>query len=185
MRRPVNVLRLARPPQTRRASLAVSRLTRRLRSIRFAIILMALIAVACLVGTLVAQEPFVPDKAIARYGRTLGLLVGLLGLNRLYSAWWFVGLLSLLALSIATCSFSGLRFNFRKLCTLIAHASILLIVAGVIVRGLAGIDGMLTIEKGQTADAFQVENDTIPSELQVGPSRLQAAVGRLRCSVLR
>jgi len=139
---------------------------RGLRSIRFAVILMALIAVACLVGTLIVQEPYNPDKAISHYGRALGLLVGLLGLNHLYGAWWFVGLLFLLALSVTTCAFSGLRFTLRKLYTLIAHASILLIVAGAIVRALAGIDGMLTIEKGQAAEAFQVENDTIPPSFQ-------------------
>ena len=135
---------------------------RRLRSIRFAIILMALIAVACLVGTLIVQGPYDPDKAISHYGRALGLLVGLLGLNHLYGAWWFVGLLFLLALSIATCAFSGLRFTLRKLYTLIAHASILLIVAGAIVRGVAGIDGMLEIEKGQTADASRSRTARTP-----------------------
>jgi len=71
----------------------------------------------------------------------------------------------LLALSVATCTFSGARFSFRKICTLIAHASILLIVAGAILRGVAGIDGMLTVEKGKTVSAFEVEGATAPVPL--------------------
>ena len=109
---------------------------------------MALIAAACLVGTLIVQEPYDPNAAIARYGRRLGLLIGLLGLNQLYGAWWFLGLLGLLALSVAVCTFSGARFTFRKICTLIAHASILLIVAGAILRGVAGVDGTAIIAQG-------------------------------------
>jgi cytochrome c biogenesis protein ResB len=126
---------------------------------------MAVIAVACLVGTLIAQEPYVPDKAIAEHGRALGLFIGLLGLNQLYGTWWFLGLLGLLALSVATCTFSGARFSLRKICTLIAHASILLIVAGAILRGVAGVDGMLTIEKGKTVSAFEVEGAAAPVPL--------------------
>ena len=126
---------------------------------------MALIAAACLVGTLIAQKPYNPNAAIAHYGRSLGLLVGLLGLNQLYSAWWFLGLLGLLALSIGVCTFSGAPFSHRKIWTLPAHASILLIVAGAIVRGVAGVDGMVTIEKGATVNVFNVEGSTEPAPL--------------------
>jgi hypothetical protein len=136
------------------------RIIRSLKSIRFAIILMALIAVACLVGTLIAQKPYDANTAMARYGPTVGSLVVLLGLNHLYGTWWFLGLLGLLALSVAVCTFSGARFSFRKICTLIAHASILLIVAGAILRGVAGVDGILTLEKGQIAGNFEVEGAT-------------------------
>ena len=108
----------------------VRRVIRGLKSIRFAIVLMALIAAASIVGTLIAQEPVEPGPAIARYGRVVGSLVVLLGLNHLYVTWWFLGLLGLLALSIAACTFSGVRFTLRKTFTLITHASILLIVAG-------------------------------------------------------
>jgi hypothetical protein len=126
---------------------------------------MALIAMACFVGTLIAQEPCELDAAIARYGLPLGPLVWLLGLNHLYSAWWFLGLVGLLTMSVGLCAFSGARFSLRKICTLLAHASVLLIVAGAILRGVAGVDGMLAIEKGQTADAFEVEGAAAPVPL--------------------
>ena len=154
MKTPVETAQLLRPPAKPGWA---RRIIRGLKSIRFAIILMALIAAACLVGTLIAQGPYEPNTAIAHYGRALGLLIGLLGLNQLYSAWWFLGLLGLLALSVAACTFSGARFSLRRIFTLVAHASILLIVAGAILRGVAGVDGMLTIGKGKTVSAFEVE----------------------------
>ncbi|MGD1002318.1 MAG: cytochrome c biogenesis protein ResB [Candidatus Brocadiia bacterium] len=136
----------------------VRRVIRGLKSIRFAIVLMALIAAASIVGTLIEQGLYLPEAAIARYGRVVGSLIVLLGLNHLYVTWWFLGLLGLLALSVAACTFSGVRFTLRKSFSLITHASILLIVAGAILRGIAGVDGMLTIEKGKTIGDFEVED---------------------------
>ncbi len=103
----------------------------------------------------------------------------MLGLNHLYVTWWFLGLLGLLALSVAACTFSGARFTLRKSFTLITHASILLIVAGAILRGIAGVDGMITIEKGKTIGDFEVEDAAAPH-----PARLPGAPGRLRRPVL-
>lgn len=134
----------------------VRRVIRGLRSIRFAIVLMALIAAASIVGTLIEQGPYLPEAAIARYGRVVGSLIVLLGLNHLYVTWWFLGLLGLLALSVAACTFSGARFTLRKSFTLITHASILLIVAGAILRGVAGVDGEAVIGRGQTTDVLHV-----------------------------
>ncbi len=149
------------------------RVIRSLKSIRFAIILMAVIAAASLVGTLVVQEPYDSNMAIsmaaARYGPRLGALVVFLGLNQLYGAWWFLGLLGLLALSVAVCTFSGARFSLRKICTLIAHASILLIVAGALLRGVAGVDGTAIIAKGQTTDVLHVPGVVRVDYKYVGP----------------
>jgi cytochrome c biogenesis protein len=85
-----------------------------------------------------------------------------LGLNHLYGTWWFIGLLGLFALSTATCALWGARFTLRRLPTLTAHLSILFIVAGAILRGVAGVDGMITIEKGQTADSLTADTGAIP-----------------------
>ena len=134
----------------------VRRVIRGLKSIRLAIVLMALIAAASIVGTLVEQEPYDSRTRPSRATAALGPLVVLLGLNHLYGAWWFLGLLGLLALSVAACTFSGARFTLRKIFTLITHASILLIVAGAILRGVAGVDGEAVIAKGQTTDVLHV-----------------------------
>jgi len=133
----------------------LERAVRGLRSVRFAVILMAIIALACIVGTLVKQEPYNPNHAVEYYGRTLGLLIGLLYLNQIYGTWWFLTLLSLFALSSTVCAFSRRRLTLRGAGSLIAHASVLFIVAGVLVRALVGVSGFASIPEGKTAQAFE------------------------------
>jgi cytochrome c biogenesis protein ResB len=116
-------------------------------SLRFAILLMALIAAACLVGTLVVQRSDDPHGAISRY----------------YGSWWFIGLLGLLVLSTAVCAFSGLRLTLRRFFMLLVHGSILLIAAGAVVSGIARVDGLLFLGEGEATDAFETERgDVIP-----------------------
>jgi hypothetical protein len=138
------------------------RLWKTLRSVRFAILLMAIIVLASIVGTLIRQEPFEAEAFVARYGRTLGLLIGLLGLNALYHTWWFVALLVLFALTTSACVISRMRLNLRLLGTTLAHGSILLIVAGAVLRGAAGVSGLVSIREGETVDAFRTDGGTEP-----------------------
>ncbi|MFH0963974.1 MAG: cytochrome c biogenesis protein ResB [Planctomycetota bacterium] len=141
---------------------AIARALRLLRSVRFALALTALIALACIAGTLVPQGPYDPNEAIARYGRVAGLLIGLLGLHRLYSTAWFLGLLGLFALSTATCTFSRGRPSLRTLGSVVVHASILLITAGAIARGLFGVNGEVALAEGETVKSFTTEDGEVP-----------------------
>ena len=140
----------------------LARWWRTLRSLRFALVLMALIAVACIVGTLVKQEPYDPTKAIADYGRPLGLLIGLLGLGHLYHTWWFLALLSLFALSTVACTVPRLRLRLGSLGSAVVHLSIVFIVAGALVKGLVGQEGMVNVPEGQAADCLQTDGGAVP-----------------------
>ena len=106
--------------------------------------LMALIAAACLAGTLVVQSSDDPHEAIARY----------------YGSWWFIGLLGLLVLSTAACAFSGLRLTLRKFYMLLVHGSILLIAAGAIVSEVARAEGQLIVREGRIEGQFGSEAST-------------------------
>lgn len=152
--------------EPRRGSLP-ARLWKGLRSLRFAIVLMALIAVACIVGTLVKQEPYDPQQAMQHYGKALGLLVGLLGLNHLYGTWWFVGLLGLFALSTAACALSRCSLRLRCLGSMAVHLSILFILAGAILRGLFGVDGAVVLQEGQTVSTFETDAGKMPLGFQL------------------
>jgi len=139
------------------ARLAPARWWRTLRSVRFALILMAIIAAACIVGTLVKQEPYDPHKAIANYGPKVGALVILFGLSHLYHTVWFLALLSLFVVSTVACTVPRLRWRVRSIGSAVVHLSILFIVAGALIKGFFGREGTLSMAEGQAADAFQVE----------------------------
>lgn len=78
-----------------------------LRSMRFGIILLALIAVCSVIGSVVPQ-----DREIAWYAQTYRGAHGtilLLGLHRIFESWYFVALLALLCLNLTLCSIVRIR----------------------------------------------------------------------------
>lgn len=81
---------------------AFQRAWRFVRSMRFGLILLVLIAALCLVGSLVEQGR---DAAYyeARFGSLAAPMLAL-GLDHLFSCWYFVGLFGLLCLNLLGCS---------------------------------------------------------------------------------
>lgn len=78
-------------------------------SVRLAIVLIFLIAVAALLGSLIQQEGVYPSTLPpelyypAEYG-TYGTIMFTLGFTRLYSSWWFLFLLVLIGINLTVCS---------------------------------------------------------------------------------
>ena len=78
-----------------------------LRSMRFGILLLVLIALCSVVGTVIPQ-----GREIAWYARTYKSLHGyilLLRLNRIFESWYFIALLVLLCLNLTLCSLLRVR----------------------------------------------------------------------------
>jgi len=152
-------------PHPERATAPASlprRLWRRLRSVRLAVVLMGLIALACVVGTLIKQEPYDPAQMMEHYGRRVGALVGLLGLNQLYHTGWFIALLGLFALSTIACALSRMRLTTRSIGFTVVHLSIVFVVAGAIVKGAVGVEGVVEIAEGATATTFRTDAGELP-----------------------
>lgn len=78
-------------------------------SIKVGVSIIAIIAIAAAIGTILPQEYFIPIGAdplqhyTEQYG-TFGTLYYKLGFTQLYSSWWFVLLMGLLALSLIAAS---------------------------------------------------------------------------------
>lgn len=78
-------------------------------SIKVGVAIIAIIAIAAAIGTILPQEYFIPlgadplEHYTERYG-TFGMLYYKLGFTELYSSWWFVLLNGMLALSIIAAS---------------------------------------------------------------------------------
>ncbi len=106
-----------------------------LGSLPFALTVVLLLALACIAGTLLPQA-------------------------RVYYSWWFVGLLFTLAASLMVCT--GRRYRairratgaarLRVIGSFITHISLLLVLAGGVVRVMWGHKGMIQFHEGQVVD---------------------------------
>ena len=92
--------------------LRMKKLLRYLRSMRFGILLLCLIAACSVAGTLIPQ-----GREIAWYARSYASAHGiilLLRLNRVFESWYFIALLVLLGLNLSFCSLTRIRNVIRS-----------------------------------------------------------------------
>lgn len=153
-----------------------------LASVRFAVLVVALIAVACAVGTLIPQgsEASRYLEAHPEAARRFAVF-GATGLTSVYSSWWFIGLLFVLSASVTACSskrFSALLRTSgfaRRRClgSLLTHMSILLILAGGIVRGVWGVKGYVELREGQPVTEFLTADGSRPLPAAIRLNRFE------------
>lgn len=89
----------------------LNRIWRFLRSMKFGIALLLIICALSVVGTIIPQGRALDWYATQYPSQHETILT--LGLNRLYQSWYFVGLLALLSLNLALCTFTRLRMLLR------------------------------------------------------------------------
>lgn len=142
-----------------------------LASVKFAVTVIVLIALLCVVGTLLPQGAEVAayvQKNPAAAARMESFQR--MGLTHLFNSGGFLALLGLLAASVTACGlrrFAVVRRTTgsarrRALGSMLAHISLLLILSGAVIRGVWGQKGNLELREGVTATAFQVENGMKP-----------------------
>ncbi|MFA5073926.1 MAG: cytochrome c biogenesis protein ResB [Nitrospirota bacterium] len=85
-----------------------------LRSLRLAIVLILVLALASIIGTLIEQnQP--PDYYVQEYGQRAADFFALLGFFDLYHAWWYVLFLLLLAVNLIVCSLDRFPSTWKLL----------------------------------------------------------------------
>jgi len=142
-----------------------------LATVKFAVTVVVIIAAACVAGTLIPQGADVA-KYIRHYPDAASRLnlFGLLGLTHVFYSVWFIGLLCTLAATVAVCSTrrfttvlrtSG-HARYRALGSMLTHISILLILAGGVIRGVWGEKGYIELREGETNAQVVTENGTKP-----------------------
>jgi cytochrome c biogenesis protein ResB len=114
--------------------------------------LAVLMLVVCVIGGVIPQDGSAPDL-FARWGIG-GAVAAMLGLGRIFTSWWFIALLGLLAANLAACSIR----SFRSMPGMawVVHAGMLAILAGGMVTGTCGIRGEMPLEKGKAATRYIV-----------------------------
>jgi len=88
-------------------------------SVKIAMVYIGLIAVTAIIGTLIPQENTIPSVDPAtfyagKFGR-FGSFMFNAGLTRMYSSWWFLCLLLLLAISLIICSWERIVPLYKSL----------------------------------------------------------------------
>lgn len=131
-----------------------------LGSLRFSLFVVGLIALACIAGTLVPQGGQVSRFVMENPGSHKGLaFMERVGLTNVFSSWWFAGLLIVFSLSLMVCSLRRYRSiarstgaaRVRVIGSLVTHISLLLVLAGGVIRILWGEKGILQLSEGESS----------------------------------
>lgn len=132
-----------------------------LSSLKFALVVVLLIALACVAGSVIPQGGSQVSAYLARRPDSLRAMEALtrLGLTRVYYSWWFVGLLFLFAASLAACTarrYATLRrapkaARLRLIGSFVTHVSLLLVLIGGVVRVLWGQKGVMQLHEGDVS----------------------------------
>jgi cytochrome c biogenesis protein ResB len=146
-----------------------------LSSMRFALGLLGAIVVACIVATLVPQGAEVTEHLQHNPNAAPWLKrLAAAGLTNIFSSWWFIAMLTLLAASLLACMVrrSKILFNSAGLPkaermnlvgTLLAHAGLLLTLVGGAIRIFFADHGMIQFREGEQVDCFLTEeNQRLP-----------------------
>ena len=79
-------------------------------------------------------------------------------LHDFYRAWWFTGLLVLLAINVTAAMIVRYPFNRRQVGFLLTHVGILVTLGGALVTRNVGLDGQLGVIEGQTVNSFTLRD---------------------------
>ena len=76
-------------------------------SVKLAIFLLLTLAITSIVGTIIEQQQD-PEKYLMEYGQTTYKILKFLGFTDVYHSWWYISLLTLLAVNLVVCSIKRL-----------------------------------------------------------------------------
>jgi hypothetical protein len=142
------------------------------------------VAVACVLGTVVPQGMEVAGY-LQKHPGAAGRIEVLtkLGLTDVFHSGWFLSLLCVFASTLAACTmrrFATVRRTTgfarrRAFGSMLAHISLLLILAGGVIRGVWGEKGTLELKTGRTLAQFQAGNElkTLPFGLHLDEFKIE------------
>jgi cytochrome c biogenesis protein ResB len=160
-----------------------------LASVKFAVSVVIFIALACVAGTLLPQgaETTAFVEKHPAFANWLPLLRRF-GFTNMFYSWGFITLLCALAASVAACTsrrVATIRRTIglarrRAIGSMITHISILLILAGGVVRGVWGETGYIELRAGETKREFLAEDKArpLPFALQLTKFEVQTDEGK-------
>ncbi len=140
-----------------------------LSSVKLAVIVIFLIAIACILGTFIVQGRSSAEYA-ARFGEGWGYFLELVEFTNVFYSKWFSVLMIMLCLNLAVCAIKRWRNTILQLGFLATHLSMILIMIGCLIDGWSGEKGAVNMIEGQTVDyffKFDREQTKFPLDFQV------------------
>jgi hypothetical protein len=135
-------------------------------SVKFAVTVVVLIALACILGTVIPQgsDALQYVRKIPSAAPRMQFFAGL-GLTSVFTNAWFITLLCVLAASVAACTTRRVATakrttgsaRRRAIGSMLTHISLLLILTGGVVRAIWGEKGFIEFREGQTVSHFRNE----------------------------
>ena len=137
-------------------------------SVKLAFIIIVIMAVACVVGTLILQmRP--PEDYVSRYGNFFATLFQAIQFNDIFHSYWFAFLLILLCVNLGCCTVKRWRNTVLQIGFLITHISIILILAGCVIDMMLGEKGGVNVYEGKSVDYYlnRADYKKVPLDFQV------------------
>lgn len=127
------------------------RLLRVLTSMKMAIGLLVILSLVSSLGTIIPQG-MDPEFYIETYGQSQGQAVLVLGLDHLYTSWWFLALGLFLVVIILLCTFRRWKIirTSRGLGSLLIHLAFFVVVLGAGINVITGVQAEAHLSKGES-----------------------------------
>lgn len=138
-------------------------------SVKLAVALILIMALACVLGTFIVQGKL-PQEYVTHYGESLASLLQLVQFNNVFQSYWFILLILLLCVNLVCCTIDRWRGDILQLGFLLTHISIILILTGSVIGLKFGHKGALWIAEGEKVHQFQQFDGTtspLPFELEL------------------
>ncbi|GJQ48873.1 MAG: hypothetical protein HKUEN01_12590 [Candidatus Kuenenia stuttgartiensis] len=122
-------------------------------SVKLAVIIILLMAVACVLGTFIVQGRSF-EEYTARYGYGLATVVRITQLNNVFYSHWFSLLLVMLCANLICCTIRRWRNTFLQTGFVLTHLSLILILLGGVIKFQMGVKGGVNVYIGKSVDYF-------------------------------
>ncbi len=137
-------------------------------SVKLAVIIIIVLAVACIIGTIILQQR-TPEDYIRKYGEGLTKFFSAIQLTDIFHSYWFALLLVLLCVNLGCCTVKRWRNTILQIGFLITHISIILTLIGCFIDLQFGEKGGVNVYEGKSVDYYLRRGDykKIPLDFKV------------------
>ncbi|MEE8190007.1 MAG: cytochrome c biogenesis protein ResB [Candidatus Scalindua sediminis] len=127
-------------------------------SVKLALVIIIVLAVACIIGTIILQQR-TPEDYIRKYGEGLTKFFSAIQLTDIFHSYWFALLLVLLCVNLGCCTVKRWRNTILQIGFLLTHISIILTLIGCFIDLQFGEKGAVNVYEGKSVDYYLRRGD--------------------------